>query len=80
MEEVQESKPEVKAEKPKKESIFARLKNKITQYKRVIDVSRKPDREEFTSSAKVAAIGILLMGFVGFIIYMVYFLITAILV
>lgn len=68
MNEVQESQS--------KEGIFAKLKSRIVQYRRVIEVSRKPDREEFTSSARVAAVGILLMGFIGFLIYLAYYMLV----
>lgn len=80
MEDVNESKPEVpkqesRAEKPKKPGIFSRLKNTLSNYKRVVDVARKPEKEEFLSSAKITGTGIALIGTVGFIIFLLYFLI-----
>lgn len=43
--------------------------------KRVIAVARKPDREEYLQVAKVAGLGILLIGVVGFVIMLIsYFL------
>jgi protein transport protein SEC61 subunit gamma and related proteins len=72
----QEPKVEQKAEKPKGPSIAERIKNKLANYKRVVDVARKPNKEEFLSSAKVTGSGIVLLGTVGFIIFILYFLVT----
>lgn len=43
---------------------------KLSEYVRVLKLTRKPTREEFTVIAKVAGAGILLIGFIGFIIYL----------
>lgn len=51
-------------------------KEKLESYRRVIAVSRKPDREEFLSTARITALGIALVGAAGFVIYMVYYLIA----
>ena len=40
------------------------------KYLRVLKLARTPSREEFTKIATVAAAGILVIGLVGFIIYM----------
>ncbi|MBI3413261.1 MAG: protein translocase SEC61 complex subunit gamma [Candidatus Aenigmarchaeota archaeon] len=48
------------------------IKNKLGQYLRVISVSKKPDREEFWSSAKICGAGILAIGFIGFVIYVLF--------
>ncbi len=42
----------------------------LSEYIRVLKLTRKPSREEFTVIAKVAGAGILLIGFIGFIIYL----------
>lgn len=47
------------------------LKSKLNEYKRVLQISTKPDREEFMMAAKVTSAGMILIGFVGFIFYMV---------
>jgi protein translocase SEC61 complex gamma subunit len=74
---VQQQKPqEHKVEKPKGPSIVERIKGKIANYKRVIDVARKPTREDFLSSAKITASGLVLLGMIGFAIFLVYFLVT----
>ncbi|MBI4167632.1 MAG: protein translocase SEC61 complex subunit gamma [Candidatus Aenigmarchaeota archaeon] len=48
------------------------IKNKLSQYLRVISVSKKPDREEFWSSVKICGAGILIIGAVGFVIYVLF--------
>jgi len=45
------------------------IKSKIRDYKRVLRIARKPGREEFTTSAKITSIGLLIIGFIGFIIF-----------
>jgi protein transport protein SEC61 subunit gamma and related proteins len=51
-------------------------KEKLGEYRRVIAVSRKPDREEFLSTARITALGIAILGMAGFVIYMLYYLIA----
>ena len=48
----------------------ANLPLSLGEYIRVLKLTRKPTREEFTIIAKVAGAGILLIGFIGFIIYL----------
>jgi len=40
----------------------------IKQSKRVLKVARKPDREEYFEFSKVTAIGIAIIGVIGFVI------------
>jgi protein transport protein SEC61 subunit gamma-like protein len=76
-EQKQEEKPkEQKIQKEKGPSIFGRLKNRLLNYKRVIDVAKKPTKDEFVSSAKITGSGIILIGVIGFIIFLIYFLVT----
>jgi protein transport protein SEC61 subunit gamma-like protein len=42
---------------------------RLGEYIRVLKLTRKPSKEEFWVIAKVAGAGILLVGFIGFIIY-----------
>ncbi|MBI4139717.1 protein translocase SEC61 complex subunit gamma [Candidatus Woesearchaeota archaeon] len=37
--------------------------------KRVLSVTRKPDQKEYTTIVKISGAGILLIGFIGFVIY-----------
>ena len=50
----------------------SKIKNKLTRYRRVISVSRKPDKEEFVSSSKITGLGMILIGFIGFVISIIY--------
>ena len=58
------SKPELKTD-----AIHEEL---FRKYWRVLKLARTPTREEFTKIALVAAAGILLVGLIGFIIYVVF--------
>jgi len=50
-----------------KESITQALK----QYRRVLYISKRPDRDEYINVAKITGIGIIIIGVIGFIIYMI---------
>ncbi len=50
-------------------NVLKPVKKKIGEWRRVLKITRKPDREEFTMSAKVTGAGILLLGAIGFTIY-----------
>ncbi|MFQ6009624.1 MAG: protein translocase SEC61 complex subunit gamma [Candidatus Aenigmatarchaeota archaeon] len=56
----------------------AKWKQRFMQYRRTVEVSRKPDKEEFNSSSKITGVGMLLIGFVGFIIFLIYHLIMSV--
>ena len=51
------------------------IKETLAQYRRVLDVARKPDKDEFLRTAKVAALGVGIIGLVGFVIFVLYNLI-----
>jgi len=88
MEESKESKPEEignanqQKQEPKKEQkiepgrpgFFSRIKNKISEYKRVVGIAKKPDKKEFVLSSKITGAGIIFIGLIGFIIFLVYYL------
>ena len=40
----------------------------IIDSKRVLKVSRKPDRQEYFELAKISALGVLVVGAIGFVI------------
>ena len=75
------NKEKKKFEKPKKPNLIKRvltnLKGKPAQYKRVISIARKPEKEEFISSVKITGTGIVLIGMIGFIIFLLYFLVRS---
>ena len=52
--------------------LIVKLKTFILECKRVFLVTKKPTKQEFTSIAKVTGIGILLIGLIGFIIFMIW--------
>lgn len=43
----------------------------IKQSKRVLKVARKPDREEYFNFSKVTALGIAIIGVIGFVIVLI---------
>jgi protein transport protein SEC61 subunit gamma-like protein len=48
--------------------ILSKIKSFIIQCRRVWLALKKPTKEEFLKVAKVAAVGIILLGFIGFAI------------
>lgn len=51
--------------------IFTSLKSFFDKCKRVWMVLKKPTRDEFLKVAKVSAVGVLIIGLIGFIISLV---------
>ncbi len=43
----------------------------LKNWDRVIKLSKKPRRDEFITISKITALGMLLVGFIGFVIRMV---------
>lgn len=50
------------------------MKERIREYRRVLQIARKPGKDEFVSASKISALGIGLIGFIGFIIFLIYIL------
>ena len=46
----------------------------IKKYIRVTQIARKPDKDEFTMSMKICSIGIMIIGFIGFAIFLLFIL------
>jgi len=46
------------------------IKKFLLQCKRVFVVARKPDWPEFKRTAKITGLGIVLIGFVGFLVWL----------
>jgi len=46
------------------------LKAKFREWMRVLRVTKKPDSEEFKTIVKVSALGMLIIGAIGFVIHM----------
>lgn len=51
--------------------LLQRLKRFVLECRRVLTVTRKPTKVEFKTIVKVSGAGILLIGFIGFIMQMV---------
>lgn len=47
------------------------IKSKIQKYIRVLKITKKPSKEEFLAALKITGIGVLLIGLIGFIIYLI---------
>ncbi len=47
------------------------IKEKLQNYKRILTISKKPTGEEFKDTSRVCAIGIAIVGVIGFVIYMI---------
>ena len=50
------------------------IKARIAEYTRVMQIARKPDKEEFKSTAKISFTSIALIGGIGFVIYLTFIL------
>lgn len=51
-----------------------KLKDMWREYKRVLIISRKPDKEEFVRSSKICILGIFGIGAIGFAIFLAFVL------
>ncbi len=49
----------------------------IERIRRVLLISSKPDKYEFRQSLKITGIGIIIIGVIGFIIFLIVQLLTA---
>ena len=58
-----------------KQNLFTRFKSFVKESKRVFRITRKPNMKEFKVIVKVTAIGIALIGILGFLIQMTWILI-----
>ena len=52
-----------------------RFKEKLEEYRRVIRVAVKPTKEEFIASSKITALGVALLGAIGFVIGILFIII-----
>lgn len=52
-----------------------RLVEKFKEYIRVLKVAKKPERDELTSTLRICMIGIGIIGLIGFIFYLISYLI-----
>jgi protein transport protein SEC61 subunit gamma and related proteins len=54
-----------------KQSFGSKVRSFLKQNKRVLKVTKKPSREEYKITLKVSGLGILLIGFIGFLVYLI---------
>jgi len=52
-------------------TISIRIKKRLKEYSRVLRITKKPSAAEFKSIAKVTAIGLLLIGLIGFLMHLI---------
>ncbi len=48
--------------------MLAKLKSFITECKRVLRITKKPDNQEFMNIVKVSSLGIIIIGVLGYLI------------
>ena len=64
--------PKIKAPKlPKPKEIPSIMKRKLKEYARVLKITKKPDRQEFTSIVKITGLGTIVIGLIGFAIFII---------
>lgn len=51
-------------------SLFSRLKEFSHECRRVLKVTKKPNKEEFKTIVKASGIGMMIIGAIGFVIHM----------
>ena len=53
---------------PKKEGSLQKFKSFVTQCRRVLRATKKPDKQEFLTIVKISGLGIIILGAIGFVI------------
>lgn len=76
VEPIQKELPKKLVEEPKKIGApfpgkLERLKSFITECKRVLRVTKKPDKQEFVTIVKISSIGMGIIGIIGFLVHFV---------
>ncbi len=57
-------------------TLLTRLKSFILESRRVFRITKKPSKEEFKAIVKVSSIGIAIIGVIGFIIQIIWRLVS----
>ena len=70
MEEVQQEEIVVQ-EESKVNSLLTRMYRFLRECRRVLKVTHKPTREEYITTVKVSAIGLAIIGMIGFLLTMI---------
>jgi protein transport protein SEC61 subunit gamma-like protein len=58
------------SEYEEKQSMSTRFKSFVKECVRVFKITKKPTKEEFKTISKVAGLGILVIGLIGFIVHL----------
>ncbi len=57
--------------------MMGKLREYVTAWKRILVLVRRPDEEEFALLTKLNLLGFTIVGGIGYIIHLVYVLLTA---
>lgn len=49
----------------------SKIMEKLTEYRRVLKVTKKPTNEEFKTIVKISGLGMLAIGFIGFLVVLI---------
>ena len=49
----------------------SRLRSMLTEYSRVLRITKKPSKEEYKTIVKVSGLGIAIIGAIGFLIHLI---------
>ena len=58
--------------------VIQKLRQFLLQCNRILHISSKPDKNEIRQSAKITGIGIVIIGVIGFIIFLIFTFIGAV--
>ena len=47
------------------------IKKTLRNYMRVLKIAKKPNFAEFSASAKICVVGLIVVGLIGFVIYLI---------
>ncbi|MBI4181907.1 MAG: protein translocase SEC61 complex subunit gamma [Candidatus Aenigmarchaeota archaeon] len=53
---------------------MVRIRERLADYARILRIARKPTQDEFLTSAKVTSLGLLVIGAIGFAIFIAFVL------
>lgn len=59
-----------------KSEIPNKIKRFVKECRRVLKVTKKPSNEEFKTIVKVSGAGMLLIGFIGFLLQLIHYFLT----
>ncbi len=54
--------------------LMINISERVKRYMRVLQVARKPNKDEFLASSKICMLGLFIIGIIGFLIYALFVL------